>query len=90
MKLLPIIAALLAAVALTSCSDRSGPRPILSGKAVSGTIWQYSPGNAQTSTSFTIPPGSDVEVYEKIIVVRMPGGPTRVGLLSHLGDLTLK
>ena len=72
MKHLPAIAALLVVVGLTSCSDH--PRPITTGKVVSGTIWHYSLGSGQSNTGYGLPPDSDVEVYGDVIVVRLADG----------------
>ncbi len=88
MKLLPALAALLAAVSLTSCSDH--PRPIVKGKAASGTVWHFSLASGQTNNGFGIPVGADVEVYDQVVVIRTEDGITRIAPLSHVSELTLK
>jgi hypothetical protein len=73
-----IIGLLFLSFSLFAGCGRQSASPLISGKAVSGTIWERpvaSPGETGSNTGSPIAAGSRVEIYENFIIVTPPKGP---------------
>ncbi len=69
------------------CSD--SPKPLTSGRAVSGTIWK-NPLSSPSNEGSGIPRDARVEVYDRLIIVNRADGSKQVTPLDHVTDLRLK
>ncbi len=74
---------------MAGCSDSS--KPLASGTAVSGTVWQHSLRTVVGSNSGSaIPAGSKVDVFESIIIIHLSDGSRQIVPLDQVSDLKLK
>ena len=83
------LACVIGAAFLTAgCSNRA--KPLASGNAVSGTIWEHPPSAVGSNSGSSIPQGAWVEVYERLMIVTGADGSRQVVPLEYVTDLKLK
>jgi hypothetical protein len=84
-----VICVVIAPLVLVGCSE--SPRPLASGSPLSGTVWKHSLRAAVSENSGApIPREAQVEVFESVIVIRLPDGSRRIVPLDCVSDLTLR
>jgi hypothetical protein len=66
------------------------PEPLISGKVVSGMVWDFPPGSAQSvNKASQLLTGTKVDVFDRIIVVHYSDG-NHVVSLENVTGLVLK
>jgi len=77
------------AISLLAAGCSGHPKPLDSGLAVSGTIWQ-NPKTSLSNEGSGIPKDARVDVYERLIIVHLADGSKQVVPFEYVTDLRLK
>ena len=88
MKHSPWLFVIAASLLLIGCSDSS--KPLASGTCVSGTMWQQPLSKSGSNSGSEIPQGSQVDVYETLILIHLKDGTSLVVPMDFVSDLKLK
>ena len=84
MKVAICLPLLILSVLFAGCSG--SPKPLDSGTAVSGEVWEHAP----LRVGAPIPQGSRVDVYQNLIIIHLSDGSRRVVPLDQVSGLKLK
>jgi hypothetical protein len=82
------ILALTSSLLLAGCSDSS--KPLDSGTAISGVIWEHPVSTTASNSGGPIPPDAIVDIYDRLIIIHLKDGTRQIVPLDFVTDLKLK
>ena len=89
MKVTLGILAVFTSLMFAGCSDSS--HPLVSGTAVTGTVWLHSLRlNAAENSGGDIPKDAQVDVYENFIIIHNADGSRQIVSMDYVSNLRLK
>jgi len=91
MKTLALTAVVVSSSLLISCDSKSqSNKPIQSGIAESGLVWENPRGNLGSNTGTPIKKGSKVDIYDRVIIIHLEDGTKQVEELSQVTKLIIR
>ncbi len=77
-------------VALLCVGCSESKKPLDTGNAVSGTIWDHPPSAGGSNSGSSISQGARVDVYERLIIVSLKDGSRQVVPMEDVTNLKLQ